>query len=103
MAARKVVAEPALDPDDIWAELVSSAVVPPLKVKGIVLEQPTLATVEEWRRTTDEESGQRVLFGDQYDDVRAVFADAPARVFEKFVEKYLTHFFGTGDDESLKG
>lgn len=102
MAPRKTT--PAeLDADDIWDELVSENVVPPMKVRGIVLEQPSVTQVEAWRAAKSAEEGERALFGDQYDAIKKLFADQKEYVWENFNIAYLKHMFGIGDDEGLKG
>ena len=111
MAPRKTVnSDPVqveLDPDDIWAKLNTEEFdVPPLKVRGIVLEQPSLNQVDEYKKalvTQDEVAAQKALFGDAYGKVRELFGPKPPMAYEKFLEVYLTHFFGAGDDDSLKG
>jgi hypothetical protein len=103
VAPRKTVEPVVLDADDIWEELVSSNVVPPLKVGGIVLPQPTTSQVEAWRASKSAEEGERALFGAQYDAVKAKFAEQPEYVWENFNVRYLQHMFGVGDDASLKG
>ena len=101
-APRKVVEPVELDADDIWDELVSTNVVPPMKIKGVVLEQPSQRRVEEWRVAANAEAGERALFGDKYDAIKAVFADEKEYVWENFNIKYLQHMFGVGNDEDLK-
>lgn len=104
MAPRKAVAVTPvdLDKDDIWDELVSANVVPPLKVKGVVLTQPTQRRVEEWKQVgNDADAGERALFGDQYEAIKAVFADEPEYVWENFNIKYLQHMFGIGTEAEL--
>lgn len=91
----------ALDEDDIWSELVSTNVVPPMKVKGVVLPQPTKAQVDRWRVAANAEEGERALFGDQYDAIHAIFAGEPEYVWENFNLKYLKHMFGAGDEAQL--
>lgn len=103
MAARKAVEPAVLDADDIWEELTSENVVPPMKVKGVVLEQPTQKRVEQWRQANTAEEGERALFGDKFDAIKAVFADEKEYVWENFNIRYLKHMFGVGDDASLKG
>ncbi len=103
MAARKAVEPTVLDADDIWEELTSENVVPPMKVKGVVLEQPTQKRVEQWRQAKTAEEGERALFGDKFDAIKAVFADEKEYVWENFNVRYLKHMFGVGDDASLKG
>lgn len=90
-----------LDADDIWSELVSENAVPPMKVKGIVLHQPTKKQVDAWRVSTTAEEGERALFGDQYDAIHALFVDQPEYIWENFNLAYLKHMFGTGDDAQM--
>jgi hypothetical protein len=104
MATVKSSSKPSggeFDDDDIWSELVSENAVPPLKVKGVVLPQPTKEQVDKWRLSTTAEEGERALFGDQYDAIHAIFKDQPEYVWENFNLKYLKHMFGTGDDSQL--
>lgn len=91
----------SLDEDDIWADLVSENVVPPLKVKGIVLPQPTKEQVDRWRLATTAEEGERALFGDQYEAIHALFKSQPEYIWENFNVKYLKHMFGAGDSNEL--
>lgn len=97
--AKKAVEE--LAADDIWGELVSENVVPPLVVKGIVLPQPTKAQVDVWRVATNVTEGEKALFGDQYDAIHELFRDQPEYVWENFNIKYLKHMFGAADDSTL--
>ncbi len=103
MPVKKVVEPVGLDADDIWEELISENVVPPMKVKGVVLEQPTQKRVELWRVAKNAEEGERALFGDKYDAIKALFSDEPEYIWENFNIKYLKHMFGVGDDAALKG
>jgi hypothetical protein len=95
------VEESSLDEDDIWAELVSDNAVPPLKVRGIVLPQPTKQQVDAWRVATSAEEGEKALFGDQYDAIHALFKEQPEYVWENFNVKYLKHMFGTAGESDL--
>ena len=103
MAPRKTTPPAELDADDIWEELVSENVVPPMKVRGIVLEQPTQKRVEQWRLAQTAEEGEKALFGDKYNAIKELFGDQPEYVWENFNIRYLKHFFGVGDDASLQG
>lgn len=99
----KVEADPSeLDADDYWNELTTENVVPPMKVKGIVLEQPTATRMAAWRSAVAIEEGERALFGDNYEAIKALFADRPEYVWENFNKAYLKHMFGV-DAEDLKG
>jgi hypothetical protein len=100
-SAKPAADEAALDEDDVWAELISANVVPPLKVKGVVLPQPTKAQVDAWRLATTAEEGERALFGDQYDEIHAIFTDQPEYIWENFNLKYLSHMFGSGDEAQM--
>jgi hypothetical protein len=91
----------SLEEDDIWSDLVSENIVPPLKVKGVVLPQPTKKQVDQWRQATTPEDGERALFGDKYDAIHAIFKDEPEYVWENFNVKYLRHMFGAGDETQL--
>ena len=90
-----------LDEDDLWSQLVGENVVPPMKVKGVVLPQPTKAQVDKWRLATNAEEGERALFGDQYDAIHEIFASQPEYVWENFNVLYLKHMFGAGDETQL--
>jgi hypothetical protein len=90
-----------LEEDDIWSDLVSENVVPPLKVKGVVLPQPTKEQVDKWRQATNAEEGERALFGDKYDAIHAIFKDEPEYIWENFNVKYLKHMFGAGEETQL--
>lgn len=90
-----------LDEDDIWSQLVSENAVPPMKVKGIVLHQPTKKQVDAWRVSQTAEEGERALFGDQYDAIHALFVNQPEYVWENFNLAYLKHMFGTGDEAQM--
>ncbi|ATN93988.1 tail assembly chaperone [Mycobacterium phage Kumao] len=94
--------EVVLDEDDVWNDLVTENVVPPLKVRGIVLHQPTKDQVDRWRNAKTVEEGERALFGDQYDAIHELFSNQPEYVWDNFNVKYLAHMFGIGDVESLK-
>lgn len=97
----KPVKVEALDEDDIWSELVSTNIVPPLKVKGVVLHQPTKEQIDKWRVAANVEEGERALFGDQYEAIHAIFKSEPEYVWENFNVKYLKHMFGAGDETQL--
>jgi len=90
-----------LDEDDVWAELISENAVPPLKVNGIVLTQPTKAQVDAWRVAQNAEEGEKALFGDQYEAIHELFRDRPEYIWENFNVKYLKHMFGAADDADL--
>lgn len=100
MPPRKVeTVEVELDSDDYWNEIVSENVVPPMKVKGIVLEQPTVERMEEWRAAANVEAGERALFGEQYDAIKGLFKGQLNYKWENFNRIYLKHMFGVeGDD-----
>lgn len=103
MPPRKAeVVEPELDSDDIWNELVTENAVPPMKVRGIVLEQPTVERMEQWRSASSVEEGEKALFGDKYEQVKSLFRGQKEYVWENFNKKYLLHMFGV-DAEDLKG
>lgn len=93
----------SLGDDDLWNDLVTDHAVPPLKVKGIVLPQPTKEQVDVWRETSDVEAGERVLLGDKYDAIHELFNPLPQSAWANFNRKYLAHMFGMGDVDSLKG
>ena len=97
----KPAVESELDADDVWAELVAENAVPPLKVNGIVLLQPTKAQVDAWRLATTAEEGEKALFGDLYEAVHDLFRDRPEYIWENFNVKYLKHMFGAADDVQL--
>ncbi|OQW34510.1 MAG: hypothetical protein A4E20_10850 [Nitrospira sp. SG-bin2] len=105
MPARKVEAVPELDADDYWNEIVSENVVPPMKVKGIVLEQPTVTRMDLWREAGvkgDGVAGEKALFGDNYEAIKNLFKDEPEYRWENFNRAYLRHMFGV-DGDDLKG
>jgi len=90
-----------LDDDDLWSQLISDNAVPPMKVKGVVLHQPTKAQVDAWRQATTVEDGERALFGEAYEAIHAIFKDEPEYVWENFNIVYLKHMFGAGDENQL--
>lgn len=90
-----------LDEDDVWSQLVSENAVPPLKIKGVVLPQPTKQQVDKWRVAANAEEGERALFGDQYDAIHAIFKEEPEYIWENFNILYLKHMFGAGDESQL--
>lgn len=100
-ASTKVDNLDGLDADDIWGDLITDNAVPPMKVKGIVLTQPTKAQVDLWRLATTAEEGERALFAGNYDAIHGLFKDQPEYIWENFNLKYLKHMFGTGDDAEL--
>lgn len=102
-ASKKPVSDVALDEDDLWSKLITDNAVPPMKVKGIVLTQPTKRQVDQWRLATNAEEGERALFGDQYDAIHELFRDQPEYIWENFNVAYLKHMFGAGDDETQLG
>lgn len=102
MAPRKVVEPVELDSDDYWTELTTENVVPPMKIKGIVLEQPTVERMEKWRSAANIEEGERALFGEHYEAIKELFREQPNFVWENFNKKYLEHMFGV-DGDDLKG
>lgn len=104
-AAKKTTAPavaPSFDEDDVWVTIESENYVPPMKVKGIVLHQPTARQVTEWRAATTIEGGEKALFGDQYANIHKVFDDEPVYKWENFNIAYLKHMFGTAGDDALK-
>lgn len=104
--AKKATAPAAaveLDEDDVWVEIETDNYVPPMKVKGITLHQPTARQVTTWRLATTIEAGEKALFGDQYDAIHKVFDDEPVYKYENFNVRYLKHMFGTAGDDELKG
>lgn len=105
MAASKSSTKPVevseLDEDDVWSKLISENAIPPLKVKGIVLRQPTKEQVDRWRQATNPEEGERALFGDQYDAIHAVFKNEPEYIWENFNVLYLKHMFGVSEEVAL--
>lgn len=105
MPPRKVVEPVELDADDYWEEITTENVVPPMKIKGIVLEQPTVERMEEWRAAGargDVEAGERALFGDQYQAIKDLFRKEPEYRWDNFNKAYLRHMFGV-DGDDLKG
>lgn len=99
--ASKPAAETELDADDLWNQLVSENVVPPMKIKGVILNQPTKQQVDRWRQAANAEEGERALFGEQYDAIHDIFRDQPEYVWENFNLLYLKHMFGAGDEGQL--
>lgn len=105
MPPRKVVEPVELDSDDYWNEITTENVVPPMKVKGIVLEQPTVERMDDWRKagvTGDIEAGERALFGDSYEQIKELFKGQHEYVWDNFNKAYLRHMFGV-DGDDLKG
>lgn len=102
MAPRTKQAEPEaeLDADDYWTELVTENAVPPMKVKGIVLEQPTSEVVDKWQAGGMVDD--KLIFGDQFEAIEALFKDQPVYVKRNFNAAYMKHMFGIEGD-SLKG
>lgn len=100
-SSKPVEAVDGLDADDLWSELITENAVPPMKVKGIIIPQPTKKQVDAWRVAQTAEEGERALFGDLYDEIHALFVDQPEYVWENFNLKYLRHMFGTSDDEQM--
>lgn len=96
-------AEVVLDADDIWVEIETDNYVPPMKVKGIVLHQPTARQVVAWRAATTVEDGEKALFADRYEAIHKLFDDEPVYKWENFNVAYLKHMFGTAGDDDLKG
>lgn len=97
----KPAAVEGLDEDDVWSQLVAENVVPPLKIKGVILPQPTKAQVDKWRVAANAEEGERALFGDQYEAIHGIFKDEPEYIWENFNILYLKHMFGAGDENQL--
>lgn len=95
--------ETDLDEDDVWVEIETENYVPPMKVKGLILHQPTARQVVAWREATTVEAGEKALFADQYDAIHKLFDDEPVYKWENFNVRYLKHFFGTAGDDDLKG
>lgn len=96
----------SLDVDDVWNDLITDNAVPPLKVKGIVLRQPTKKQVEAWRSNSDSIAGEKILFGaETYDKLQDLFANLPQSAWTNFNNLYLKHMFGfdMGQVDSLKG
>ena len=92
----------ATEVDSVWEKLQSENHVPPLEFKGLVFTEPTKRQIDNWRKATTVEEGERALFGDQYDAVHAVFDDEPQHVWENFNVLYLKHMFGTAGEGDLK-
>lgn len=106
MAPRKTVEPVELSPEDVWNDLISENVVPPLVVKGIVLEQPTIDQLAEYDAANDRgdnAAAEKALFAEHRDDLKALFAGEKKYVWDNFVKMYLEHMLGLGDPNSLKG
>lgn len=89
--------------DPVWAKLQTENSIPPLKFRGLVLEEPTKTQIDKWREATTVEEGERALFGDQYEAVHELFRDQKQHVWENFNVLYLKHMFGTAEEDALKG
>lgn len=87
--------------EDLFAELVATVKVPdPMvvsKALDIVLECPTKEQVEDLNKAADEESAQKVIFGDKYDVARQLFAGKPVQIWNAFMERYNAAMFGDAD------
>lgn len=86
--------------EDLFSELIATVKVPdPLPVtKGIVLECPTKKQIKELTRPgVTEEEAQKAIFGEHYEAAMELFEDKPLFVWNKFMERYNEHFFGTSD------
>jgi len=60
----------------------------------IVLSCPTKRQLEESQKDgLSEEESNRILIGDQYDALVALFDDQPAHLWVEFNKLYLEHFF----------
>jgi hypothetical protein len=97
VAVKKIVTEAVYE--DLFAELVATVKVPdPLPVApGIVLECPTKDQLEGLQAAVDETAAQKIIFGAAYDDAMKVFGAAPVGIWNAFMERYNTHFFGDKD------
>lgn len=93
----------SLDDDDLWNDLVTENAIPPMKVKGHFIPQPTKEQVDIWRTASDPVVGEKALLGAQYDEVHGLFDHLPQSAWANFNKKYLKHFFNVGDPDDLKG
>ncbi|AMU74059.1 Uncharacterised protein [Mycobacteroides abscessus subsp. bolletii] len=84
---------------DFFAELVESVRVPePLKVTNkITLKCPTKKQVSDLLKATTEEEAQKIIFGSAYAEAMKLFDNRPVQLWNKFMEKYNSHFFGDSD------
>lgn len=92
--------EETLEDDDYWTQLVTENVIPPMRVKGIVLRQPSAGAVEAW-----EASGQtddKLILGEQHDAIQELFKAEPLSAKKNFYRSYMKHMFGIEGD-ALKG
>ncbi|WP_099021270.1 hypothetical protein [Mycolicibacterium palauense] len=89
--------------DSVWEKLQTENEVPALEFNGITLTEPTKRQIDAWRNAKSVEEGEKALFGDQFDAIHALFDDLPNHIWENFNVLYLKHFFGTSEDDDLKG
>lgn len=67
---------------------------PLVVTEDIVLTCPTKRQLEESQKQSSEEESNRILIGEKYDDLLALFADEPPHRWAEFNKIYLDHFFG---------
>lgn len=94
--------DPSLDEGDQWNDIVSEHAIPPLKIKGIVIPQPTKDQVDEWVKNAHLPDADKILMGeDTYDQLQAAFAKLPLSAYRNFQKLFMSHMFGTDDVETL--
>lgn len=88
-----------VDFEDLYSELLATVKVPkPLKVTPeITLECPTKDQVAELLVATNDETAQKIIFGEHFEAAMALFGASPMHIWNKFMERYNAHFFGVAD------
>lgn len=84
----------------MFSELIATVKVPePLVVTPeIVLDPPTKWQVSEILRPgITEEEAQRAIFGDHFEAAMGLFNNRPREIWNAFMTRYNSHFFGDGD------
>lgn len=84
--------------DDLWNDLVTSNPVPPLKIKGLIIPQPTKAQVDAWSANPNDPDADKILMGDElYAKVQDLFAKLPLSAYRNFQREYMSRMFGVAD------
>jgi hypothetical protein len=82
--------------DDRWTDIITKVQVPPYKIKGIVIPQPTKEQVDDWASTTltDPVKAEKILMGaDAYEKVQELFRSLPQSAYATFQDDFMNHMF----------
>lgn len=88
--------------DDQWNDFITSNPVPSMKVKGIVIPQPTKDQVDEWVKRAGEPDADKILMGeDVYAALQEAFRPLPFSAWRNFQRAFMNQMFGSDDVATL--